>query len=46
MEWEAADGRSAVWSVPSGLSGTFTATAEQDTGPLTSKPATATFTIK
>ena len=40
------DGWNGQWQPGDGVSGTFTATAEQDTGPLTTTPATATFTVK
>jgi len=45
MEWWPGQ-CSAKWSLPDALSGTFTATVEHDTGPLITKPATATFTVK
>jgi TolB-like protein len=34
------------WAPGEGVSGTFTATVEADTGPFITKPATATFTVK
>ncbi len=34
------------WTVRKGLSGTFTATVESDSGPFIPKPATVTFTVK
>jgi hypothetical protein len=40
------DGWRIEWKVREGLSGTFTATMESDTGPFITKPATATFTVK
>jgi hypothetical protein len=36
----------AQWQPREGLSGTFTATVECDSGPFITKPATATFTVK
>ena len=34
------------WQLRQGLSGTFTATVESDSGPFIPKPATVTFTVK
>ena len=47
MSWDWGNGNwSANWQPLDGLSGTFTATVEHDTGPFITKPATATFTVK
>jgi TolB-like protein len=46
MDWEGPVECYAKWSLPDGLSGTFTAIVEYNPGPFIPKPATATFTVK
>jgi hypothetical protein len=47
MEWDWGEGDWIVdWQPREGVSGTFTATVEADSGPFIPKPATAMFTVK